>query len=410
MTGWDGRFAGVFGAYGFWEKASVQRGERYFPGILTRTGGGTTLTTIGVDNWSWALFGQVTVDPVEWLGITAGLRYSEEEKGYSQLKKIPEYDGLQFDPLVGFLDRETDTFSPAAQTARYSAWTPMASVAYRMPEQYFDDTEVDSFMAYFTYSRGFKSGGFNGGARSNDPTQLQPFDPEFLDNFEVGSKMIAFDSRLTFNTSFFMGQYDDIQVRTIVPLPCPEGCVVPPTDLVIENAAGATTRGLEMEFITLPVEGLRIQGSLALLDARYNDFPSAASDLYEGVKINRSGETFPGVPQVQTHLGVQYSFEFDPGFESMRGWITPRFDWAYQSEVHYYSEELVEAAQPGYHLLHLRLSYDFFDDQAQFALWGKNITGTEYFNAATPVASTMGTVLQFYAPPAMWGAEFSYRF
>ncbi len=68
------------------------------------------------------------------------------------------------------------------------------------------------------------------------------------------------------------------------------------------------------------------------------------------------------------------------------------------------------AEQPGYHLLHLRLSYDFLDDRAQVALWGKNVTGTEYFNAATPVASTMGTVLQFYAPPAIWGGEMSYRF
>ena len=94
-------------------------------------------------------------------------RENRQEKGYSQLKKIPEYDGLQFDPLVGFLDRETDTFTPANQSARYSAWTPMASVAYRMPEQYFDDTEIDSFMTYFTYSRGFKSGGFEPRARAS---------------------------------------------------------------------------------------------------------------------------------------------------------------------------------------------------------------------------------------------------
>jgi iron complex outermembrane receptor protein len=416
--GWDGRAAAVVGVYGFWEKASAHRGEEYFPGPATRTAGGATTTTINVDNWSWALFGQTTIDPVEWLGLTFGLRYSEEKKGYSQLKAIPEFNGIAPPPLVGFQNPDTGELSPAVTSAKYSAWTPMASIAYRLPEVFLDGTDLDSLMAYFTFSRGYKSGGFNGGARSNDDKQLNPFEPESLDNFEVGSKIIALDQRLTLNASLFLGQYDDIQVRTIVPQACPEDLpdCVPPVDLVIENAASATTRGLELEFITMPFEGLRVQGSFALLDAKYNDFPEAASDLVDPTfdpdnsTVNRSGESFPGVPQMQTHLGVQYSFEINPGIESMRGWITPRFDWSYQSEVHFYGTELLEAYQPGYHLLHLRLSYDFMDDNAQFALWGKNITGTEYINHVTPVASTMGTVLQFYAPPASWGAELSYRF
>ena len=292
----------------------------------------------------------------------------------------------------------------------------MASVAYRMPEAYFDDTEIDSLMTYFTYSRGYKAGGFNGGARSDSQSNLTAYDPETLDNFEIGSKMIAFEQRLTLNAAIFMGQYDEIQVRTIVPQPCsPQPCV-PQVDLVIENAASASTRGLELEFMALPIEGLRIQGSLALLDAKYNSFPRAASDLVDptfdpnNAFVNRSGETFPGVPQMQTHLGAQYSFPIDLGSSMMNGWITPRFDWSFQTSVHYYGPELTSATQPAYHLLHLRLSYEFMNDQAQFALWGKNVTNTRYFNQATPVASTMGTVMQFYAPPATFGAEFSYRF
>ena len=419
---WDGRAVGVFGAYGFWEKADTTRAEEYFPDNATRTAGGTTLKEIEVDNWSWALFAQATVDPVEWLGITAGLRYSQDKKGYDQLMSIPPlYDRVTgqeytFEPLVGSEDPETGALYPTDLSQIYSAWTPMASVAYRMPEAYFDDTEIDSLMTYFTYSRGYKAGGFNGGARSDSESNLNAYVPETLDNFEIGSKMIAFEQRLTLNAAVFMGQYDEIQVRTIVPQPCsPQPCV-PQVDLVIENAASASTRGLELEFMALPIEGLRIQGSLALLDAKYNSFPRAASDLVDptfdpdNAFVNRSGETFPGVPQMQTHLGAQYSFPIDLGSSMMNGWITPRFDWSFQTSVHYYGPELTAATQPAYHLLHLRLSYEFMNDQAQFALWGKNVTNTRYFNQATPVASTMGTVMQFYAPPATFGAEFSYRF
>jgi iron complex outermembrane receptor protein len=419
---WDGRAVGVFGAYGFWEKADTTRAEAYFPGDATRTEGGTTLKEIEVDNWSWALFAQATVDPVEWLGLTAGIRYSQDKKGYGQLLSVPPLYNREtgqettFPPLVGSIDPVTGAEVPTSLSQTYSAWTPMASIAYRMPESYFDDTEIDSLMAYFSYSRGYKAGGFNGGARSDSESNLNAYIPETLDNFEIGSKMIAFEQRLTLNAAVFMGQYDEIQVRTIVPQPCSPAPCVPQVDLVIENAASASTRGLELEFMALPIEGLQIQGSLALLDAKYNSFPRAASDLVDptfdpdNAFVNRSGESFPGVPQMQTHLGAQYSFPINLGSSMMNGWITPRFDWSFQTSVHYYGPELIAATQPAYHLLHLRLSYEFMNDQAQFALWGKNVTNTRYFNQATPVASTMGTVMQFYAPPATFGAEFSYRF
>ena len=267
---WDGRAIGVFGAYGFWEKADTTRAEAYFPGPpeITRTAGGTTLKETYVDNWSWALFAQATVDPVEWLGITAGLRYSQDKKGYDQLLAIPPLYNPQtgqeftYAPLVGSIDPETGAEVPDKLSAIYSSWTPMASVAYRMPESYFDDTEIDSLMTYFTYSRGYKAGGFNAGERSSgdvDYQLIRNYRPETLDNFEIGSKMIAFEQRLTLNAAVFVGQYDDIQVRTIVPQPCaPEPCV-PQVNLIIENAASATTRGLELEFMALPIEGLKPQ-------------------------------------------------------------------------------------------------------------------------------------------------------
>ncbi len=40
---WDERAVGVFGAYGFWEKADTTRAEYYCPGAATGTQGGTTL-------------------------------------------------------------------------------------------------------------------------------------------------------------------------------------------------------------------------------------------------------------------------------------------------------------------------------------------------------------------------------
>ena len=69
-----------------------------------------------------------------------------------------------------------------------------------------------------------------------------------------------------------------------------------------------------------------------------------------------------------------------------------------------------QATQRGYNLLHARLSYDFLDDRAQVALWGRNLTDEANFNFVSPFVSTFGNLVWYYAPPQTYGAELSYRF
>ena len=71
--------------------------------------------------------------------------------------------------------------------------------------------------------------------------------------------------------------------------------------------------------------------------------------------------------------------------------------------------EVPAATQRGYHLLHARLSYDFLDDQAQVALWARNLTDEIYGTDAIPVAP-LGFNSVLYSPPRTFGAELSYRF
>ena len=65
---------------------------------------------------------------------------------------------------------------------------------------------------------------------------------------------------------------------------------------------------------------------------------------------------------------------------------------------------------PGYNLLNARLSYDFLDDRAQVALWGRNLAAAEYFNTSGGTTGTFGYATQYFAPPISWGGEISYRF
>lgn len=383
----------IFGYFAFWEEGSDNR--VVLSGYETAIKFGKENIT-AIDNFTWALFSQGTFQMLDWLSFTGGLRYTEDRKGIEQ---------SNVDPF--FPDLPPNTESPKSDL--FSSWTPLGTISLLMPESVLEDTTADSLLAYFTYARGFKGGGFNGVLNPAD-INLTDFAPETLDSFEIGFKSIFWNQRLTMNVAGFVGLYDDIQVTQLQDL-SEEGEIIPNIAQVTVNAARATTRGLEWEFMALPIEGFRVTGSVGLLDAVYADFPDAPNQL-DGQPMSRTDESFPFSPRLQTHLSMQYALPLTlPGPAWLDGWITPRFDWSYQSAFHFEGPEVWSSNQPAYHLLHLRLSYEFLDDRAQFALWGQNVTGTKYLQWAMPATvSSWGTAIRYWGQPATWGAELSYRF
>jgi len=418
-TALDDELSFVGGVYGFWEDANQNASVRAFPGPITpgpsQVGDITSATTnqiTKVSNWSWALFTQLTYDFFEWASLTGGVRYTREKKGLdlnlARPVLPPGYPG-------GCVDGGPPECVPALplvdvdESELFGATTPMASLALRAPEELLEPAPIEHLMGYFTYSRGFKSGGFNGMAREQGTDELSAFQPEFLDSYEVGIKTISLENRLTFNVAIFKGNYTDQQVQSVVlgPPLIPGG--PPQVSLAVTNAAASKTQGLEIEAVALPIDGLTVQGNVGLLDSQFINY-LAPSDL-DASTVSRAGQRFPFVPEVQTHLAVQYSFpiEFE-GPEWLQGWLTPRLDWYYQGSVRYAGPELPQATQSGYNLLNVRLSYDFLDDRAQFAFWGLNMLDTEYFEQVTGSASSFGDIVRFYEAPLTAGVEMSYRY
>ena len=392
----DGRLALVGGYFVYWENADSGQVQTAFPGILNRF----ARNEIQTDNWNWALYSQATYDVTDWLSLTAGLRYTEEKKGLSALNR--DIDPSTGAPLPG------PPLTDGSSSAIFSAWTPMASVALLAPDRLLDAARLDHLLAYFTYSRGFRGGGFNA-LGATETGGLEPFEPEFLDSFEIGAKTIGWDQRVTFNLSFFLAKYDDIQVTSIRDIGDPDDDGVPNIIQLTLNAAKATTKGMELEVNAIPVEGLQINGSVGLIDARYDEF-IGINDLNND-PIDRSGQTFNNTPRWQTFLAAQYSFPLEAGErDGLSGWLTPRVEWAYQSEMHFQGPELTQGVQRGYNLINARLSYSFLADRAQVALWVKNLTDETYFGASTPVANFFGLTLQYYEAPRTFGGELSFRF
>ena len=147
---------------------------------------------------SFALFGQGDYKLTDKLTATLGLRYSRDRirmqfaslfDALGTVVPLKSYSSTVV-PLVDF--RETQSFS---------------DLSWRTALNF----NVDDLLIYASFSKGYNSGGFAGGA-STDPAQLVPFRSEKLYAYEFGFKTDMFDRRLRFNASTFYYDYRDLQV------------------------------------------------------------------------------------------------------------------------------------------------------------------------------------------------------
>lgn len=403
-SAWDGRVNFVAGGFMFWEKASTNTGLVAFPGGILGTppvGLSPSLGVTSTDNWDWAIYAQGTADFTDWLSLTAGLRYTEEKKGLNRVLLQPFAE-----PPINF--PEPVDFSGSKI---FTDWTPMASLALKAPDEWLEAIRMDHLMGYFTYAKGFRGGGWNGGARSSDQRTIEPFQPETMNSFELGAKTIAFDRRLTFNVAVFLEKRQDQQIPQIISADVSEFIPALP-DVIISNAAESTAKGFEIETQGQIIDGLLFDASVGYLDAYYNDFPGTENAV-TGEPLNRAGQRFTFLPEWQAHIGVQYSMEL-PDFGQPRwldGWVTPRVDWTYQGDTQYWAPELPELLQPAYSIVNVRLSYDFNDNQSQVAFFGRNLSNTEYFRDSLAIGPRLTlAVLKYYEPPRWFGVELSHRF
>ncbi|HEY0104637.1 MAG TPA: TonB-dependent receptor [Rhizomicrobium sp.] len=128
---------------------------------------------------------------------------------------------------------------------------------------------TDDIMAYYTYSEGFRPGGFNR-YNTNQVLNLNPganpqyttpnaFGPDSLTNQEIGVKAQLFDHNLIVNLSAYSMNWRDVQFLFFQPLYT--GNVTFAT-----NGPSYLIQGAELQFIGRPMDELTIEGS-----ATYNE-------------------------------------------------------------------------------------------------------------------------------------------
>ncbi len=223
---------------------------------------------------SYAVFAESIFKLGSNVRLTVGGRYTSETKKFSLAATIPTV----------FAASAKKTFSDPTGRVILD-WKPNP------------DT-----MLYASWSRGFRSGGFNG--RATSPTSIGPYDPERVDSYEAGMKASFFDGRLRFNPTVFWAEYANKQEDIIRA----SGSA---TETVVENAASARIRGIELEVQARPTPELTLRASGGYLDPKYKSFliPDLANPgKFLDVKSQRN---FRRAPKYTFNAGLDFLHELN---------------------------------------------------------------------------------------------------
>lgn len=213
--------------------------------------------------------------------LTVGGRYTKDRK------------------TSGVRDANIETLDNPVR-ASWSRFTPKVSLSF-IPNE--------DVLVYGLYSRGYRSGGFNGRPTTLN-TAIVPYNPEIVDNFELGFKAQSADRRFRLNASAFLMKYEDKQEDVDVPAPTGTG-----RENQTLNAASAELKGFEIEAAARLAESFTLSGNIGYLDARYTDFFADVNS--DGIPTDNTGLRLRRAPKWTYTVSGRFEQEIGPG----TGWI-----------------------------------------------------------------------------------------
>ncbi|MBZ0171098.1 MAG: TonB-dependent receptor, partial [Phycisphaerales bacterium] len=323
--------------------------------------------TNDVEITNYSIFGHGSFAFTDQWSVTGGIRYTYEEK---------THDLFYMRVNSGFI------IAPPG-TRREDSWgavTPKAGLEFRPTED---------LMLYFSASRGFRSGGFNG--RPFYPEAVVTFNPEYLWSYEGGIKSEWFERRLIANLAVFYNDYTDIQLTSN--RATADGNVA----IFTENGGEAEMKGVELELHARPVERMDLMAGIGYIDAELTAVNPGVTATLDTV--------LPKTPKWDLNFSAQYRWPL-----AAFGNLTGRVDYAYRSE--YYNDVANNAGlvQDGFGLVNVRLAFEDHSETWQIAVFGTNLSDERYITGGVGGLAAIGLDEVQYGRPREWGVSLSYRF
>lgn len=332
------------GIYGFLQDSPVKQGTYYGNDAGMYGVPMTNFTDININSLKghgFAGFGQVDYQLTSSLSLIAGLRYDYEHK-QQQIEGIVVPDGGEA------IVMRTDT----SASADYGNFSPKIALNYSLSENH-------NF--YGVYSRGFRAGGISQySSTSPQAKPLVPYDSEYSNNFEIGTKNMFAGKKLKLNAALFYTQITDGQIPVLV---------MPEALTLIRNAAKMVSKGVEFELAAIPVKGLELAYNFGYTDAHYKDLVIADEAGNQDLSGNRQVFT----PKTTSLLSLQYTHNL-----TSRAKLFARLEYRNIGKQYFNLENTIY--QDNYDLLNSRLGFQY--KRTEIALWGANVLDKKYISYA----------------------------
>ena len=337
-------------------------------------------TTVFHDNTTWAVFGQSTYDVNNKLNLTAGLRYTDDEKSL----RVGEQNVNGFALVIG-----------AASIQNYEdIAVDDGQVSWELNANYKLDSDSSLFVRL---ANGFRAQTIQGRdvAFEGSPSVA---DSETINSVEVGFKSDLLDNSLRLNAATFYYVIDDIQFSAI-------GGGANNTALV--NADKGTGYGFEVDAQYILNDYLRFSAGYSYNHTEIQDdvltvLPCGANPAFgatgnctvldprpDGFAASIDGNPFPQAPETIVTLTARYSL---PVADDGEFYIFT--DWAYQGKTSLFLYDSVEFTTDGNIEGGLRVGYENFANNYSFALFVRNITNEENVKGAIDFNNLTGIVNQ----------------
>ena len=401
-TALDGRLEYTTGLYAFAETGTEVVSIVGVNGLtVTRGSAGLSFQRVvrDIDNTSSALYGQITYHFEQPFHLTAGLRATEDSKGFDVTihrdfcpdrpsdSAYPDYLGGTTCNGDGRISRDKidDVFQRATGVASWSEVDPMLSLAYDLN---------DTTMLYGTYATGFRDGGYASRFPEGMPDPIPAFDPEYVTSVEFGAKTELADGSLRLNAALFHTTYDDMQVSGR------------PADLAsgatgVSNVGVGILDGLEMEAMWVVNDNLRIDATLGLLDASVDSlvggsFTSGVYVFYEEGFVGADGQllsaatcpanricvphsemVLPYTPKTNYTVGVSHRLPIGTGN------LLTRLDWIHNDAQRFRIETNPDMYEDAYNVVHASTTFNSGNDQWALTFGIRNATNAIYSTAGS---------------------------
>lgn len=400
-------------------------------GVLTDSIGlwGRSESYTRADGEAWAGFFDSEYDLTDKLTVSAGIRYTVEEKsmpnGYQVFNGIPTpspvfdcaFAGLTFgvdcggaafglppipDEFVGAGAAALNGVQQQVYGSESEKWNELTwkfIVSYAI---------TDDITVYYNNSRGFKAGLYNLAALNLLPVRNPPVDPEILESNEIGIKSEFLDGQMRLNAAIFHYDFQDVQAQVVDESGTGLSVVAP--------AGDARIVGGELELSAAMGNNFSLSASISVLDSEYKEFrgysdpvpttpgggiTGAGGNLTQVITVR--GADMVRAPKFTSSVVASYVIPQD--VMNNLGDLELNLMWAHNDGFCYNVD--CRVAQESYNLLNANITFTTIDEKWKVIGWINNLTDEQYYRSILQVPTGN---LGIYSRPRYGGVKVEYSF